>query len=475
MSQSLTIRNNPAKRAHSLVRRLFERRGATVAALLITAAAGGLGYYQIVSNLLIVSVLATVVFYEFTRRIDQGLPLMQLGALLACLQWLVGPMMSYLSSSHHDRYFMYVPEEYYFSYAMPASAAYIFGMLAGAGSLRQRPAMHRVDRRKFVPIGISLNLVALAAEYGSGKVPSGLAFLFHLLTQLHYVGALYFLLSGSPWRWHLVALSTFQLFWESSVSGMFHDLILWSTLIFTFWFAMQRRDTALKAGLIIMAILSVIGVQLVKQSMREKWSRGQSTTFSGELMNLVTGRSDAYSESALTLASARLNQGWIISAVMANVPRFEPFCDGETVGDAVLSSALPRFLWADKKKAGGQENFRRFTGLPLEETTSMGLSVLGEAYANFGTEGGILFMGLMGTAFAYSFRLLTRLVLKHPTFLFWIPLIYYQAVKAETELVVVMNQVVKGTFVAFAGYWICAQYLKQDEGLMRQEGMNAEI
>ena len=190
---------NSAQRSRSVLRRLFERRGATLAALAICVLTGFLGYYQQVSNVVLVATLSFMVFYEFSRRIDQGLPLMQIGALLACLQWLVGPMVSYLSSSHHDRYFMYVPEEYYFRYAVPATAAYVFGMLAGAGSIRQRPAMHHVDRSKFVPLGIFLNLVALAAEFASGRVPGSLAFLFHLLSQLHYVGALYFMLSTSPW------------------------------------------------------------------------------------------------------------------------------------------------------------------------------------------------------------------------------------------------------------------------------------
>lgn len=448
----------PGKRI-SLLRRVFERRGATLAALAVTAAVGFLGWVQMVSNLLLVTVLTAVVLYEFIRRVDQGLPLMQIGALLACLQWLVGPMISFLSSTHHDRYFMYVPEEYYFGFALPGTAAYVLGLLGSGVSIRQRPALHRLDRSQFIPVGIALNLVAIGAEFAAGFMPAGLAFLFHLLSQLRYVGALYFMLSNSRWKWHLVALSCVQLFWDSAESGMFHDLILWSALLFTFWFAMQRRDAVRKVLVIVLAFMSVTVVQLVKQSMREKHRQGQEASFSGELIGLVTGRSDAYSESALTLASARLNQGWIISAVMANVPRFEPFCHGETVEEAVLSAIVPRALVSQKKKAGGQENFRRFTGLPLEDTTSMGISPLGEAYANFGSEGGILFMAAMGAMLSLSFLLLSRRVLKHPAFLFWIPLVYYQAIKAETELVVVFNQIVKGAVVALGGYWICSHFM----------------
>ena len=39
----------------------------------------------------------------------------------------------------------------------------------------------------------------------------------------------------------------------------------------------------------------------------------------------------------------------------------------------------------------------RFTGLNLTSTTSMGMSIIGEAYANFGSFGGFIFMGFGDT------------------------------------------------------------------------------
>jgi hypothetical protein len=43
--------------------------------------------------------------------------------------------------------------------------------------------------------------------------------------------------------------------------------------------------------------------------------------------------------------------------------------------------------------------------------------------------------------------------------LFWIPLIFYQAMKAETELSVIMNQLTKGAIVAFGGFYLLQQVL----------------
>ena len=89
----------------------------------------------------------------------------------------------------------------------------------------------------------------------------------------------------------------------------------------------------------------------------------------------------------------------------------------------------------------------------------MGISPLGEAYANFGVDGGIAFMAIFGVCFSLVFRLVARYVIKHPDFVFWIPLMFYQGIKAETEMVVVINQLAKGALVVFVGYYGLRQVL----------------
>ncbi|MFN9036730.1 MAG: hypothetical protein ACK5YO_10575, partial [Planctomyces sp.] len=101
----------------------------------------------------------------------------------------------------------------------------------------------------------------------------------------------------------------------------------------------------------------------------------------------------------------------------------------------------------DKKTAGGRENFRRFTGLEIADSTSMGISPLGEAYANFGSMGGIVLMAGFGGLFAASYAVAMRFTVTRPSFFFWMPVIFYQAIKAETEFAVVLNQLTKGAIV----------------------------
>ena len=120
---------------------------------------------------------------------------------------------------------------------------------------------------------------------------------------------------------------------------------------------------------------------------------------------------------------------------------------------------MPRLLNKNKKGAGGQENFRRFTGLPIQKSTSMGISPLGEAYVNFGVEGGIAFMAVFGICFSLLYRFATSKVVRHPDLMFWIPLIFYQGIKAETEMIVVTNQLVKGGLIVLVGYFAVQRLL----------------
>jgi hypothetical protein len=143
----------------------------------------------------------------------------------------------------------------------------------------------------------------------------------------------------------------------------------------------------------------------------------------------------------------RINQGWIVARIMRYTPAYEPFAKGETIITGVEASLVPRFLNPDKPKAGGRDNFERFTGKKLSENTSMGLSPLGEAYANFGINGGILFMFLLGLFYNLYIFTVLKLTAKYPSLILWLPLLFLQVVKAETDFVVVLNHLVKASMV----------------------------
>ena len=455
-SSQMTTRSVSKNRRFAWMRAVFELQSISTVGVVLIVISGGLGIVQVIANGALASVILAIVAYECVKRLDQGVPLTQLTSLLAVLQWLIGPVLNYGSDYQFGRYSMYVPEEQYFAFALPATAFYVAIMLSVGASVKQRQLLQFVDRRNFFTIGIVLNIVAFAAALASSRVGGSLGFLCHLVSQTRYVGALYFLFSKHPQRLPAAALSCVQLFTSSLAIGMFHDLILWMTLIFCYWFAQRKWILSTKLLTILAAVVVLFLIQSVKQDYRKLLARGEKPSLVSMMVTYATPDGRAWEDSVLSLTITRLNQGWIISAIMKNVPENEPFAEGETVKEAILSSVAPRVLWADKKSAGGRENFRRFTGLQIGDQTAMSISPLGEAYANFGVEGGVIFMGVFGAVFGLSYFAALKYTLRHPTFIFWIPLIFYQAIKAETELVVVMNQLTKGAVVAVTfHYGIC--------------------
>ena len=437
---------------------LLEARGLSRLTAVVLAAAAVTGYFQVLHPGLVSLAVLVVLTVEFIRRMDQGIPLMQITALIATLQWLIGPSLSYYFGLEHGRHFMYVRDDFYFQFALPATSVYVLGILLFGGVIDQKRLNRTVDRRDFFRVGVTLFGISLIAQTVAPSMPGGLAFLFHLCSQLRYVGALYFLLSDHRYRYFFAVGSVLPLFFASAESGMFHDLILWLMMLSTYWVAERSWGLGKKLTFVAVGCICVFTIQVVKQDYRQKLKAGKNPSLVGEMVGAIT-EERFLEDDVLSLATARLNQGWIISAVMRNVPRHEPFADGETIRTAFLVALVPRILWEDKKGAGGQENFMRFTGLPIERGTSMGISPLGEAYANFGVEGGILFMAIFGVGFSLLYRFVVRHVVKHPDLVFWIPLMFYQGIKAETEMIVVVNQLVKGTLVVFVGYYGLKQIL----------------
>ena len=448
----------------AILRRLgtLERHGASPTSIAILVVTATIGYLQALPGIVTVFVVTSVVFSEFVRRLDQGVPLMHITAIVSVLQWLVGPALAFYADAWYGRYFMYVPVDTYFEFAVPGTALYCVGLLCLGASPRQKLLALAMRRHDFVAVGVLLYIIAVGSDVVSVFVTGELRFLFLLCSQFRYVAAAYFLLSTHRWKYLFAGAACMHLVAASTATGLFHDLILWMTLLSCYWFAQRKRPFAHKVAFVLIGCSCVWTIQIAKQGYRLKIADNHRTSVLSELSDIVLEPQRLVSQEALIAANSRLNQGWIISAIMKNVPQEEPLAEGETVTTALLSSIVPRVLWPDKKRAGGQENFRRFTGLPIQRETSMGISPLGEAYANYGVDRGIVFMLAYGILFSSLYYFILRYVARYPELLLWIPLIFYQGIKAETELVVVLNQVIKGSVVAFAGYYALNQILQRD-------------
>lgn len=442
--------------ASSRLRLAIRRSLSSHASLGVLLVIGFLGYAQLFPNIILVAILCFISFKEFYQKIDRGLPLLELANLIAVLQWTVGPSLSYFFELDHYKYHMYVDEQRFFSFALPATCAFTGAILGWGKVVDQSPLVARKGLEAYFTCGVYLLAIAVAAEFVSGAAPSSIQFFFFLLSQLRYVAAMYFLLSGHPYRFIATVLACSSLFVRSSSVGMFHDLLLWLALIFCVWFPTAKWLHPRKPLVFALAGFLVFSIQVVKQDYRERLRSGETPSLALMVVDYLSPSGRAWDQDVLSLALVRLNQGWIISAVMKNVPANQEYARGATLVEAVVALA-PRLFIAEKVTAGGRENFRKYTGLEIGEQTSMCISVLGESYANFGRHGGILFMIGFGAFIAIYYSQVLRWTAEHPDFLFWIPLIFYQAIKAETDLAVIANQIFKGSIVAFGGYWILQQ------------------
>jgi hypothetical protein len=215
-----------------------------------------------------------------------------------------------------------------------------------------------------------------------------------------------------------------------------------------FWAYRYKPSIKIILSTFAIAIFFLIALQTVKGIYRNQVWSGYSGNKVELFYTLIVNTyfsdegNDAYGVSGVDNV-VRLNQGWIISSIMDNVPESQDFFNGQTIIEAIRSSIVPRFLDPDKTQAGGRENFRKFTGLPINEGTSMGISIIGEGYGNFGVLGGIIFMGFWGLFITWIWNRIMKKSFQNILFVAFIPLIFLQVVKAETELVVVLNHLIK--------------------------------
>jgi len=90
--------------------RFIERLGGSYGSVLGMVVLGWLGYVQALPNPLLTGVIAIVSIGELIRRMDIGIPILQITAIIAVLQWLVGPILYYITGLTTGRYYMYVDE-----------------------------------------------------------------------------------------------------------------------------------------------------------------------------------------------------------------------------------------------------------------------------------------------------------------------------------------------------------------------------
>lgn len=399
--------------------------------------------YELISSALFIFVLL-----KFINELGTRISIKNIIVLLMVLQWLVGPILGYLYNYDIGSYYqMKVSKSVYFGYVLPATLAFMIGLY-----LKLRKEGYRPNFKSSVDHyqkGLILIILGFIFEF----VP-WFGFLGYLLAGLKYIGVFYMVLSPNKKRYIWIGIVFGYLFLIRSLgSGLFHEMLLWTCFLLILIFYFNRKSFLFRFGIIFTGFFFAFLLQLIKPDYRAQLGSNVETNRYSLFFNLLTwkllGDQPIFSKDVIANNVVRLNQGWIISNVMDYVPDHHPYANGQTIKDAIVASALPRFLYPDKPTSGGQSNMENYAGVTLNENTSMDISQVGEAYANFGVVGGIIMMFCLGLFSNLVITFVERKCLKHPELILWLPLLYLQVIKAETSLVTVLNHLVKAGIVTW--------------------------
>jgi hypothetical protein len=358
---------------------------------------------------------------------------------------------------------MAVSEDRYFAFAVPAVLALVVGMylpLIGPGrapAARAASGPGRLTSTRLVSacdlmvlFGLFVRVVVLPLAGGS------LSYAVLLLASLSYVGAFGLLILGAP-RWKsriAVVLGVEAAF--CALDGIFYALIIWAA--HTVALATYARKTPSRR-VIVAAVAGVLFLMIVNGFKRDyrlelggkNLGAAERAMLAGQrFVETATDPAKIFSSSNVAYNAARLNQGNITSRILYWVPSHEPFARGETISADIRAAVLPRFLDPNKYVSGGSDVYIRFTGLMLTSGTSIGLSVPGEFYANYGLAGGIFGVFLYGLFVGCLVRFFTVRARSNPLWFAWSPVVLFSTLSAEGELGGILNQVTKSALVMAA-------------------------
>jgi hypothetical protein len=402
--------------------------------------------------------LAFFVFFtiKFFVEIGETLEIRDLIIFIALLEWIVGPALKYHLSPKDIFYYMVIPEAEYMNFVVPASLVFIGGLYF-PGIYKKIDYTVQIIRinpilKKHPNIDFILIITGVFSNAVLDFFPQSIRYFLYLIGLSRYIGLFFLILNDRKYKWPIFSGVIFWLFLETVRDAVFHELILWLIFLFMVIAFLYQFNTKKKLMFLIPFIALIILIQSIKFYFRQEiaiyaGTMDRASLFTEMVTKEIQSGEKTMSASNFDAAIDRINQGWIVARIMRYTPDYEPYAKGETIIQGIEASLVPRFLNPDKPQAGGRDNFERFTGKKLSENTSMGLSPLGEAYANFGIDGGILFMFILGLFYNFYMLVIVKLSNRYPSLILWLPLLFLQVVKAETDFVVVLNHLVKASVV----------------------------
>lgn len=398
--------------------------------------------------------------------IGNVLPVRYLTGTLMCIQLLVGAVLAYngLDKYQFIKYTMQVSEVDYFTYTLPAVIAFIIGLHISAKKLRGETAnlstlLPEANARQ--ALATILIFIAILADVLKELTGSSFQFVFYLLGALKFVGAFILIFSGNKWRFALIGLVILSLVFSALQSGMFYDLIVWLVFIGVIFALRYKPSTKLKLALSVIFLLLVVSIQLIKKDFRVAISKSEDVSEVEALQDAVEKTTLEKSKNIwvyLASQNVRINQGFIVSYLLKNVPAKVPFSEGKTLMAAIEASILPRFIAPEKLASGDRAHFVKYTGMALSKRTSMSLSAIGEGYINFGFIGGCIFMFLLGFFYSSVLNTMYFFYKRFPLLIVFVPFVFFYPIRPDTDIQTALGHLVKSLLVLIVIHVVWEKY-----------------
>jgi hypothetical protein len=270
---------------------------------------------------------------------------------------------------------------------------------------------------------------------------------FSFYTSIFYV----YYYDKFPYKKIFLALAVLFVIKDALSSGMF-TIIAYMGGIFLILILAGKRISFIKKLFFIVIAFSFVGfMQLFKLSWRSALRKGNADV-TNVLAATVSKTNENQAQAIFFPIYVRMNQGFNIALVMRKIPSKTDYLGGDYLALSFASAFVPRLLWPDKPMAGGQYNMKMYTGYEIKGW-STNVGPLGEAYGNFGNEGGWIYMFLFGLFLRLCYTKFLDICKKQPMFFVWMPVLFFQVVYVmETDSLQAFNSLFKGTVFLFLMY-----------------------
>ncbi len=396
-------------------------------------------------------------FVLLFNAISYVMPVRYLLGAFMCVQFFIGPSLAYngLDEYQYWHYKMRIPEADYFAYAIPAVMSFILGLHLFAGKLNgeivdEKQVSQFVQQHPDLPywfIGIGFVASIISAFFASE-----LAFVFYLLGGFKFIGLFLLVIGSKELKIAPLVVVISSIVASSLGDGMFHDLLTWIIFIGSVFAIRYKFDFNIKMIACSAFILLALTIQLMKSSYRSATNEGHDEvglqTFS-KLYKEQNRDKSMFSFESLAPSTVRINQGFIITNIMRNVPAYVPFSNGEEMYQVFEAGILPRIFAPNKLNAGDRTIFMKYSGLRIQEGTSMALSSLGDAYLNFGITGGCIFMLFLGLLYSYILTVFFKQSKKYPVLILFTALVFYYPIRPDCELQTILGHLFKSCFLLY--------------------------